>query len=68
MIQPHVFVAMADILNLTCDAWLLPTDSLVRVEHQWLVAHPELRRLAATSASADSVTVFHWPTNPALGP
>lgn len=53
MTQPHVFVAMADILNLRCDAWLLPTDSRVRIEHHWLVAHHELRKLAATSASAD---------------
>lgn len=44
---------MADILNLTCGAWLLPTDSLVRIEHEWHVAHPELRKLAATSAPAE---------------
>lgn len=42
---------MADILNLRCDAWLLPTDSSVRIERHWLRAHPELRRLAAGSAS-----------------
>ncbi|MEV5053675.1 SIR2 family protein [Arthrobacter sp. LAR12-1-1.1] len=53
MTNPHVYVAMADILNLRCDAWLLPTDASVRIEHHWLVAHPELRKLAATSASAD---------------
>jgi hypothetical protein len=52
MTQPHVFVAMADILNLRCDAWLLPTDSSVRIEEHWLKAHPELRGLAAASASA----------------
>ena len=53
MTQPHVFVAMADILNLRCDAWLLPTDSSVRIEQHWLNAHPELRELAAASASAE---------------
>lgn len=53
MIHPHVFVAMADILNLKCDAWLLPTDSGVRIEGHWLQAHPQLRKLAATSASRD---------------
>lgn len=51
MTQPHVFVAMADILNLKCDAWLLPTDTSVRIEQHWLLAHPELRKLAAASAS-----------------
>lgn len=53
MTEPHVFVAMADILNLRCDAWLLPTDSTVKIEEHWLRAHPELRSLAAASASAD---------------
>lgn len=53
MTQPHVFVAMADILNLRCDAWLLPTDSSVRIEPHWLNADPELRTLAAASASAE---------------
>lgn len=52
MTNPHVFVAMADILNLRCDAWLLPTDSSVRIEQHWLKTHPELRELAAASASA----------------
>lgn len=51
MNHPHVFVAMADILNLKCDAWLLPTDSSLHIESHWLSAHPELRRLAANSAS-----------------
>lgn len=51
MTKPHVFVAMADILNLKCDAWLLPTDTSVRIEQHWLLAHPQLRELAATSAS-----------------
>jgi hypothetical protein len=67
MTQSHVFVAMADILNLKCDAWLLPTDSRVRIEHHWLVAHPELRKLAVTSASADfregvslAEPIQHW--------
>ncbi len=53
MTQPHVFVAMADILNLRCDAWLLPTDSSVRIEQHWLKAHPDLRTLAAASASTE---------------
>lgn len=44
---------MADILNLRCDAWLLPTDSSVRIEQHWLKAHPELRELAAASSSAE---------------
>lgn len=67
MTQSHVFVAMADILNLKCDAWLLPTDSRVRIEHHWLIAHPELQKLAATSASADfrdgvslAEPIRHW--------
>lgn len=53
MTQPHVFVAMADILNLQCDAWLLPTDSRVTVEQHWLKAHPNLRTMALASASAE---------------
>jgi hypothetical protein len=44
---------MADILNLRCDAWLLPTDSMVTIERHWLQAHPDLRTTAATSASAE---------------
>lgn len=53
MTQPHVFVALADILNLRCDAWLLPTDSSVRIESHWLRAHPDLIAVAAASASDD---------------
>jgi hypothetical protein len=53
MTRPHVFVAMADILNLKCDAWLLPTDSAVRIEQHWLRANPALREIAAASASKD---------------
>ncbi|MFF2031103.1 SIR2 family protein [Arthrobacter sp. NPDC058192] len=53
MTQPHVFVAMADILNLRCDAWLLPTDSMVTIQRHWLQAHPDLRTTAAASASAE---------------
>jgi len=53
MTHPHVFVAMADILNLRCDAWLLPTDSSVTIEQHWLRAHPHLRTVAAASASAE---------------
>jgi hypothetical protein len=53
MTQPHVFVAMADILNLRCDAWLLPTDFRVTIEQHWLKAHPNLRTIAAASASTD---------------
>lgn len=48
---PHVFVAMADILNLRSDAWLLPTDAGVRIESHWLAAHKGLRDLASKSAS-----------------
>jgi hypothetical protein len=44
---------MADILNLRCDAWLLPTDSTVKIEQHWVQAHPELRSMAAASASAE---------------
>ncbi|MDQ0692160.1 SIR2 family protein [Arthrobacter sp. W4I7] len=53
MTQPHVFIAMADILNLRCDAWLLPTDSRVRIEQHWLKAHPHLRTMAVASASGE---------------
>lgn len=53
MTQPHVFVAMADILNLRCDAWLLPTDSRVKIEQHWLQGHPDLQAIAAASASAE---------------
>ena len=44
---------MADILNLRCDAWLLPTDASARIEQHWLKAHPEIRKLASASASAE---------------
>ncbi|WP_426006350.1 SIR2 family NAD-dependent protein deacylase [Paenarthrobacter sp. NyZ202] len=43
---------MADILNLRCDAWLLPTDSHVRIENHWLAADKNLREFAAKSASS----------------
>lgn len=51
MTQPHVFVAMADILNLRCDAWLLPTDFRLKIEPHWLRAHPELRAMAQASGA-----------------
>ncbi|WP_426976352.1 SIR2 family protein [Pseudarthrobacter sp. O4] len=64
---------MADILNLRCDAWLLPTDSSVRIEQHWLKAHPELRELAAASASAEfregaalAEPIRHWDPNAPL--
>lgn len=54
MKSPHVFVAMANILNLRCDAWLLPTDSSVRIESHWLDgSKDDLRMLASESASAE---------------
>ncbi|WP_347110159.1 SIR2 family protein [Paenarthrobacter sp. S56] len=53
MTSPHVFVAMADILNLRCDAWLLPTDSSLRIEEHWMPADSRLRELAHESASRD---------------
>jgi hypothetical protein len=46
---PHVFVVMADLLHLECDAWLLPTDSNVSIRAHWQKAHPELQRLAEGS-------------------
>jgi hypothetical protein len=49
MTQPHVFVAMADILHLECDGWLLPTDSQVSIRPYWAKAHPNLQRLAEAS-------------------
>jgi hypothetical protein len=49
MTQPHVFVAMADILHLQCDAWLLPTDSRVSIRPHWAKAHPNLQQLADSS-------------------
>ncbi|MEQ4565259.1 SIR2 family protein [Paenarthrobacter sp. CAP02] len=53
MTSPHVFVAMADILNLKCDAWLLPTDSHLTIEDHWMAADKRLRELAAKSASSE---------------
>lgn len=44
---------MADLMNLKCDAWLLPTDSTVMIESHWLQAQQNLRSLAAASASAE---------------
>lgn len=49
MTQPHVFVAMADILHLQCDAWLLPADSRVSIRPYWAKTHPNLQRLAESS-------------------
>ncbi|NLA34873.1 MAG: hypothetical protein GX868_04190, partial [Actinobacteria bacterium] len=31
----HLFVVRADLLQLDCDAWLLPTDRFGRVESPW---------------------------------
>jgi hypothetical protein len=53
MTRPHVFVVMADMLNLKCDAWLLPTDSTVRIEQHWLRPNPDLGGIATASASKD---------------
>ncbi|WP_146068877.1 hypothetical protein [Arthrobacter sp. ZGTC131] len=39
----------ADILRLQCDAWLLPTDSCVRIRPCWAKAHPKLQQLAESS-------------------
>lgn len=51
MNQPHVFVAMADIMHLQCDAWLLPTDSHVNIRPHWARAHPDLQRIAESSCN-----------------
>ncbi|VXC05953.1 SIR2-like domain-containing protein [Arthrobacter sp. 9V] len=53
MTMPHVFVTMADILNLECDAWLLPTDSFLTISRHWLGAHEDLQQLAAASCGVD---------------
>lgn len=53
MTQPHVFVAMADILNLRCDAWLLPTDSRLKIEPHWLRSHPDLGVMAQASGAEE---------------
>lgn len=53
MTTPHVFVTMADILNLECDAWLLPTDSFLSIGRHWLRAHENLQLLAAESCGDD---------------
>ncbi|MBV1777683.1 SIR2 family protein [Paeniglutamicibacter sp. ABSL32-1] len=31
----HLFVIMGDIRNINCDAWLLPTDSMLNVSPSW---------------------------------
>ncbi|MBU8866622.1 SIR2 family protein [Paenarthrobacter aromaticivorans] len=53
MTSPHVFVTMADILNLECDAWLLPTDSFLSIRRHWLSAHRDLQKLANASCGND---------------
>ncbi|MBE4717299.1 SIR2 family protein [Pseudarthrobacter sp. AB1] len=50
---PHVFVAMADILHLNCDAWLLPTSTKVRIRESWTGRIPFLDSYAQESAGAD---------------
>lgn len=42
---------MADILNLRCDAWLLPTDFRRKIEPHRLRAHPDLRAMAQASGA-----------------
>lgn len=42
---------MGDILNLRCDAWLLPTDTRMKVEAHWEGAHRDIQRMAEASAS-----------------
>lgn len=67
MTQPHVFVAMADILHLECDAWLLPTDSHVSIRPYWKKAHPNLQQLAESSCGdlfrsgqSHAAAIYDW--------
>lgn len=55
---------MADILNLRCDAWLLPTDSVVTIERHWLQAHPDLRTTASASAEFRDGSALAEPIRP----
>lgn len=42
MTKSHVFVAMGNILNFRCDAWLLPTDRSYSVGEHWTDTVPGL--------------------------
>ncbi|NQD88000.1 SIR2 family protein [Paenarthrobacter sp. CM16] len=53
MTKPHVFVTMADILNLECDAWLLPTDSSVSIRPHWQDVYKDLVQLAEASCGEE---------------
>ncbi|WP_152642566.1 SIR2 family protein [Pseudarthrobacter chlorophenolicus] len=52
-LRPHVFIAMADILHLNCDAWLLPTGVEVKISDYWKDGNPDLERLAHSSAGPE---------------
>jgi len=34
----HLFITRGDLTALACDAWLVPTDASLAIEHHW-VAH-----------------------------
>lgn len=46
MTHPHIFVIHADILNLNCHAWMLPTDARLKINEVWLKADCLLRERA----------------------
>jgi SIR2-like domain len=37
----HLFVVRSDLTRLACDAWLVPSDALLSVEHPWRTALPD---------------------------
>ncbi len=68
----HVFIVQGDLLQLACDAWLLPSDRALRVEADWhreaaqdVVDRDNLLRAKPPNGWGSQVRSFHfdqwWP-------
>ncbi len=64
----HLFVLRGDLTKLACDAWVLPTDGALNVEHYWLEGVPLELRQALSQPRPDweahrAVPVENWLPN-----
>lgn len=73
MSTPHVFVTMGNLLNVRCDAWLLPTDSSLTFNPYWTTAMPHLVELVAAQDMSSveagmqlAVALDDWPVEDPL--
>ncbi|WP_308466964.1 SIR2 family NAD-dependent protein deacylase [Rathayibacter soli] len=73
MMTSHVFVILADLRHVNCDAWMLPTDREYRIKSQWLQEDNELglraRKMRSnefTSGEVLALAVADWPNDKPL--